>query len=103
MDMRKVGFGVVGVVMAGALAACVPVEPGPGGPYPPVSSGGVNQCGALDLQFLVGGPARALESMRFNKPMRVIYPDTAVTMDYSADRLNFEVDRSGRIIRVSCG
>jgi hypothetical protein len=35
--------------------------------------------------------------------MRVIYPDTAVTMDYSADRLNFEVDRSGRIIRVSCG
>jgi hypothetical protein len=35
--------------------------------------------------------------------VRVIYPDTAVTMDYSADRLNFEVDRTGRITRVNCG
>jgi len=75
----------------GGLAACVPVEPGPGGGGSPVPAG-VNQCGALDLQFLVGGSARALDSMRFNKPVRVIYPDTAVTMDYNADRLNFEVD-----------
>jgi hypothetical protein len=35
--------------------------------------------------------------------VRVIYPDTAVTMDYNADRLNFEVDRTGRITRVNCG
>jgi hypothetical protein len=51
----------------------------------------------------VGAPARDLDAIRFNKPVRVIYPGTAVTMDYSADRLNFEVDRSGRISRVSCG
>ena len=101
--MRGFRFGLAGMALAGGLAACVPVEPGPGGPYPPVTPGGVNQCGALDLQFLVGGPASALDTMRFNKPVRVIYPDTAVTMDYNPDRLNFEVDRTGRISRVNCG
>lgn len=100
--MRSIRFGLAGVALVGGLAACVPVEPGPGGGGSPVPAG-VNQCGALDLQFLVGGSARALDSMRFNKPVRVIYPDTAVTMDYNADRLNFEVDRTGRISRVSCG
>ncbi len=94
---------VAGAVLMGSAAACVPVEPGPGGLYPPVTPGGVNQCGALDLQFLVGGPASALNTMRFNKPVRVIYPNTMVTEDYSPDRLNFDVDYSGRITRVSCG
>jgi hypothetical protein len=85
-----------------AAAACVPVsDPYPGDPGPVQDS--VNQCGALDLQYLVGAPASELDRMRFNKPVRVIYPDTAVTMDYSADRLNFEVDRTGRITRVNCG
>lgn len=94
---------VAGAVLMGSAAACVPVEPGPGGPYPPVTPGGVNQCGALDLQFLVGGPASALNTMRFNKPVRVIRPGMAVTMDYLPDRLNIELDRTGRISRVSCG
>ena len=101
--MRSIMGVLSGAVVLAGLAGCVATEsyPGPGGGGMP--SGGVNQCGALDLQFLVGGPASALNSMRFNKPVRVIYPDTAVTMDYSADRLNFEVDRTGRISRVSCG
>ncbi|MEZ5753825.1 MAG: I78 family peptidase inhibitor [Paracoccaceae bacterium] len=63
----------------------------------------MNQCGALDLQYLLGAPARDLEAMRFNKPVRVIRPGMAVTMDYNPDRLNFEVDRAGRIARVTCG
>ena len=92
---------------AGALgltaAACVPTEPYPGGGGVPPGLGGVNQCGALDLQYLVGAPARDLEAIRFNKPVRVIYPGTAVTMDFSADRLNFQIGRDGRIQRVSCG
>lgn len=97
--MRAMMRGVAYVAVAGFMAACVPVEPGTGGG----PGGSVNQCGALDLQFLVGGPATALETMRFNKPVRVIYPNTMVTEDYSSDRLNFEVDYSGRITRVSCG
>jgi hypothetical protein len=82
------------------LTACVPVEPLPG-PVPPQD--GVNACGALDLQYLVGQPASVLETMRFSQPVRVIRPGMAVTMDYSAARLNFAVDRSGYISRVYCG
>lgn len=98
--MRGVMQGLAGLVLIGGLGACVPA--GTGDPYAPVPSG-VNQCGALDLQYLVGGSVRELDAMRFNKPVRVLYPDTPVTMDYSADRLNFQIDRMGRIVRVSCG
>lgn len=102
--MRGLFQTVGAVALCLTTAACVPTEPYPGGgggPYP--GQDGINQCGALDLQYLVGAPARDLESIRFNKPVRVIYPGTAVTMDYSADRLNFQIDRSGRIQRVTCG
>ena len=100
--MRQIAKMMAGLGLALVTAACVPAtEPFPGDPGP--VPGGVNQCGALDLQYLVGAPASDLDRMRFNKPVRVIYPDTAVTMDYSADRLNFEVDRTGRITRVNCG
>ena len=100
--MVSIRMGVAGLALMGAVAACVPVEPGTGGGVTP-TPGGVNQCGALDLQYLVGAPAAELDRIRFNKPVRVIYPDTAVTMDFSADRLNFYVDASGRIMRVTCG
>jgi hypothetical protein len=102
--MQKLARVTAALGLALAASACVPVdvEPFPGSPGGG-GAGGVNQCGALDLQYLVGAPASELDRMRFNKPVRVIYPDTAVTMDYSADRLNFEVDRTGRITRVNCG
>ena len=77
-------------------AACVPAGGEVGGEP-------VNLCGALDLQDLVGTPARDLEPAQFNKPVRVIYPDMAVTMDYNPERLNFDVDRAGLISRVTCG
>ncbi|NBE09269.1 I78 family peptidase inhibitor [Paragemmobacter ruber] len=90
---------MAGLGLALAVTACVPVEAPDPGPAP----GPVNQCGALDLQYLVGAPAAQLDTIRFNKPVRVIYPDTAVTMDYNPDRLNFQIDRTGLIARVTCG
>ena len=100
--MRKLAKVTAALGLVLAASACVPVEaPAPG--IPGGGVGGVNQCGALDLQYLVGAPARDLDAIRFNKPVRVIYPDTAVTMDYNPERLNFEVDRMGRISRVNCG
>ena len=101
--MKSFGTIAAGICLAFGVAACVPAAP----PYPgepvPVPDGGVNQCGALDLQYLVGAPAQELDAMRFNKPVRVIRPGMAVTMDFNPERLNFEVDRSGRIARVTCG
>ncbi len=81
------------------LAACTPEEP-PTVPSPLPPEGA---CGATDLQSLVGQSARVLETMRFGQQVRIIRPGMAVTMDYSADRLNIEIDARETIIRVTCG
>lgn len=94
--MTGLGKAAAGIVLVLAGAACVPVDA-------PPADDGVNACGAMDLQYLVGASAADLEAMRFDKPVRVIYPDMAVTMDFNAERLNFDVDRAGLITRVSCG
>ncbi|MES2914951.1 MAG: I78 family peptidase inhibitor [Pseudomonadota bacterium] len=80
------------------LAACVmaPV------PMPPVDPG-PDACGASGLQSLVGKPGVVLDGMRFSQDVRVIQYDMAVTMDYSATRLNFWLDRRDVIERVTCG
>ena len=55
------------------------------------------------MQDLVGQSAKKLEVMRFAKTVRILRPGMAVTMDYSPERLNIEVDAAERITRVSCG
>ena len=75
------------------LAACVE-------PMPP--STGPDECGASELQYLVGKPAVLLDGMRFSQELRVIQPGMAVTMDYRADRLNILVDDRDVIERVYC-
>lgn len=77
------------------LAACVEPMPGPGVP--------VGDCGAAELQYLVGKPAVLLDGMRFSQDVRVIQPGMAVTMDYKSDRLNFWLNELDRIERVTCG
>ncbi|WP_415182866.1 I78 family peptidase inhibitor [Phaeovulum sp.] len=86
--------GCVAIALGLLLAACQPESP--------VSTPAPDTCGADVLQTLVGQPAKVLETMRFAAPVRIIRPDTAVTMDYRADRLNIVIDRSERIARVHC-
>ncbi|MGL6209221.1 MAG: I78 family peptidase inhibitor [Paracoccaceae bacterium] len=74
------------------------VEPEVSDPLPVAGS-----CGADALQGLVGQPASVLQTMKFGQLVRVIRPGQAVTMDYSEDRLNIEVDGAEVISRVSCG
>ncbi len=86
-----------------AFAACVEGEApaDDAGLMPPTPPAGT--CGAPDLQYLVGQPETVLQTMKFAGPVRIIQPGMAVTMDYSESRLNIEIDRSGRIDRVTCG
>ena len=85
------------------FAACVEggLPPDPGVVVPPMPPLGA--CGAPDLQYLVGQPEAVLQKMKFAGPVRIIRPGMAVTMDYSESRLNIEIDKSGRINRVTCG
>lgn len=73
------------------LSACLPAPSLPPEPA---------DCGAAALRSLVGQPVTALAG---RQNLRVIRPGQAVTMDYSASRLNAEVDGQDRITRLRCG
>lgn len=77
------------------LAGCVETLP------PPVEP--VGNCGADELQYLVGKPGVLLDGMRFSQDVRVVQPGMAVTMDFKPDRLNFWLDDRDVIARVVCG
>ena len=82
------------------LAACAAAPPRPA-PSPPAADQGT--CGAAERQRLVGAPATALERELILGQVRVIRPGDAVTMDFSPQRINFEIDAMGRIARIYCG
>lgn len=60
-------------------------------------------CGAESLSRFVGQDMSALAAMTFPDTTRFIAPDTAITMDYRAERLNFDLDGAGVITRIWCG
>ncbi|MBC7471610.1 MAG: proteinase inhibitor I78 [Ramlibacter sp.] len=75
-------------------------------PAPPGRGG--NECKAADAQFAVGKNADAalLEQARQrsgSRIARVLRPGQMVTMEYSAERLNLDVDASGKVASVRCG
>ena len=88
-----------------ALSACI-IVPLPSAPDPapqPLPTPVEDACGASGLQGLVGQSATVLQTMKFATTVRIIQPDMAVTMDYSANRLNIWLNRANRIDRVTCG
>lgn len=89
------------ILTALLLAACVAPVPAPA--PAPEPGPGPDACGAASLQSLVGQTEGALAGMTFPNSTRFIYPDTVVTMDYSAERLNIVFDPTGRIVQVRCG
>ncbi|HMN21288.1 MAG TPA: I78 family peptidase inhibitor [Ottowia sp.] len=101
------------------LAACVnPVAPADAAAPEPIprvvadriSAGGApgNHCDARAAQFLVGqrydddSLRRALEAAGADEARR-LRPDSVITKEYQAGRLNVVVDAGGRVVRVHCG
>ncbi len=62
-----------------------------------------NACGAAGMQDLIGRDDAVIAVMTFPEGTRVIYPGTPVTEDYHPDRLNIDIDQSGKITGVWCG
>lgn len=83
------------LMVAAAALLCACVEP---------AAPDEDACGAAGLQYLVGQDEAALAAITFAaERVRVIRPGQPVTMDYSPERLNIELDAAGRIQRLSCG
>jgi hypothetical protein len=67
-----------------------------------------NRCDAQAAQFLVGQPfgadtlARALAAAGADTA-RMLRPDSMITKEYTAGRLNVTVDANNRVTRVHCG
>lgn len=91
-----------------ALSACAPgasVPPGadPMPDVPVVPSVAEDTCNANNFAAQIGQPATSLERVLILGPVRVIRPDTMVTMDFSEARINFAVDGNDTIVRIFCG
>ena len=82
--------GALAGVLCLVLAACVD-QPGP------------DACGAAGMQDLLGQDRGVLAAMTLPTGTRVITPGMAVTEDYSASRLNIDLDAQGRITGIWCG
>lgn len=88
------------------LSACAQQTPATPAAPPSAAVGG--ECKASGAQFAVGRNAEAtlVEQARQRSGAhmaRVIRPGQPVTMDFSSQRLNLDVDAGNRITRVHCG
>lgn len=80
------------------LGACVPATP-----VAPPATGGLASCGGTAYAAFVGRPIADLQIAGLPTSARIIRPDTAVTMDYSAQRLNVRLDGRDRVVELTCG
>ncbi|ARO13658.1 hypothetical protein BVG79_00300 [Ketogulonicigenium robustum] len=84
------------------LAACAQATPPqPSGPTVPDAAS--DTCGGAAYGYLIGQKANALERVLIMRQVRIIHPDTMVTMDHRPARLNFTINADGLIARISCG
>ncbi|MTH33774.1 hypothetical protein GL279_04105 [Paracoccus limosus] len=81
------------------LVACAPTPPSP---VVVVELPAGDSCGASRYQSLIGqtGPALMLPG---DAVYRVFKTGDPVTSDFNAARLNFETDKRGKLLHVTCG
>ena len=90
------------LLMATALPACAPMPPADPGPPQ------MGQCNAELARWAIGQAATSevVERIRIDtrsSVARVIRPGQAVTMDFSAARVNVHVNERNAITGVTCG
>jgi len=97
-------FPITALTTAFVLSACQPTTP--------VDPETGDDCGASQLQHLVGGPSHATADLDVPESARHYGVDDLVTTDFSPARLNFVHSSSGAaaltdpastVIRIYCG
>lgn len=89
------------LVLGLALMGCAPMPVEPSPPY-------TGQCDASKASWAIGRAATAdvVERVRIettSQAVRVIRPGQAVTMDFSAARVNISVNDRNAITGITCG
>ena len=91
-------------VLALAAACASGPAPAPAEPEnPALPSASNDTCGSSMFAELIGKPIDGPGVPGESRLNRHIKPGTQVTMDYVAQRMNFEADAQGVIQRVTCG
>jgi hypothetical protein len=100
-----------------ALMACSPTEPttpaapaetpaapaSEPAPPPPAATATTDTCNMAQYSALVGKPSSDAGVPAPGPTVRIIKPGDQVTMDFSAARLNIEVNSAGVITSMKCG
>jgi hypothetical protein len=102
--MSRIAVVPLAATLVLSLAACAPMPPTTGGPLPPATI----QCVAEPGAWAIGKAATAevVERIRMDthsRIARVLRPGQAVTMEFSAERVNVNVNDRNAIIGVTCG
>lgn len=110
---RTLAAGLAGVaILAGCSGYGQPAAspgPAPSTTAPsPAAPAPIAECNAQLAQFAVGqnSTAAVMESARVRSGAhmaRILRPGQMITKEFNAQRLNLEVDGSGRIVAVRCG
>ncbi len=92
-----------------ATACATPPPPArPQGPAPVTTYPGGGECRMAGAQFAVGRQADAALQAEAAKrsgaqTVRILRPGQAITMEFSPQRLNLEVDAGNRVLAARCG
>ena len=60
-------------------------------------------CQAANYQTLIGQHKSKIRAAKIPGIVRIIKPDSPITLDYNADRLNIQTGPKGTILKVTCG
>lgn len=79
-----------------------PVAEAPAAPMNAAEATAADTCGASQHQALIGTPASAIDLATFPAGTRIVTPETMVTQDFRADRLNITTGTDGNVVSLNC-
>ncbi len=90
------------LMMTAGMAACTEQAPSRPEAPPPIPAPEADSCDAARFADLIGQDAEAID-LDHAGPVRILAPDSMMTMDYRSERLNVRTDAGGRITSFFCG
>lgn len=97
--MRKL---ILMAACAAALASCAQSTAPAPAPTNAAEATAQDTCGASAHQALIGTPASAIDLSTFPAGTRIVTPETMVTQDFRADRLNITTSVDGNVSSLNC-